>query len=67
MVECHATSTLQGDVEEVQALKEFFNGGTTHCPDFVQVADRAHARSIRGKQPDPRNHGHEQRAFFRLL
>jgi malonyl CoA-acyl carrier protein transacylase len=27
MVECHATSTRQGDVEEVQALKAFFNAG----------------------------------------
>ncbi len=27
MIECHATSTRQGDVEEVQALKGFYNGG----------------------------------------
>ncbi|MBI4962018.1 MAG: SDR family NAD(P)-dependent oxidoreductase [Desulfomonile tiedjei] len=27
VVECHATSTRQGDVEEVQALKAFFNSG----------------------------------------
>ncbi|MBI5250247.1 MAG: acyltransferase domain-containing protein, partial [Desulfomonile tiedjei] len=26
MIECHATSTRQGDVEEVQALKGFYNG-----------------------------------------
>jgi len=25
LVECHATSTRQGDVEEVRALKAFFN------------------------------------------
>ena len=25
LVECHATSTRQGDVEEVRALKSFFN------------------------------------------
>jgi malonyl CoA-acyl carrier protein transacylase len=28
LVECHATSTRQGDVEEVQALKSFFNSGS---------------------------------------
>lgn len=27
MIECHATSTRQGDVEEVQALKGFYDGG----------------------------------------
>ena len=27
LVECHATSTRQGDVEEVHALKAFFNSG----------------------------------------
>ncbi len=27
LVECHATSTRQGDVEEARALKTFFNGG----------------------------------------
>ena len=27
LVECHATSTMQGDVEEVLALKQFFNPG----------------------------------------
>jgi len=27
LVECHATSTRQGDVEEVNALKAFFNSG----------------------------------------
>lgn len=27
MIECHATSTRQGDVEEVHALKSFYNGG----------------------------------------
>ncbi len=26
LIECHATSTRQGDVEEVQALKSFYNG-----------------------------------------
>jgi malonyl CoA-acyl carrier protein transacylase len=35
MVECHATSTRQGDVEEVQALKAFFNaGGRTVLTSF---------------------------------
>ncbi|MBI5569288.1 MAG: SDR family NAD(P)-dependent oxidoreductase [Desulfomonile tiedjei] len=27
LIECHATSTRQGDVEEVQALKSFYNSG----------------------------------------
>jgi acyl transferase domain-containing protein/NAD(P)H-dependent flavin oxidoreductase YrpB (nitropropane dioxygenase family)/NAD(P)-dependent dehydrogenase (short-subunit alcohol dehydrogenase family)/acyl carrier protein len=35
LVECHATSTMQGDGEEVQALKAFFpQGRTTHLTSF---------------------------------
>ncbi|HMK33423.1 MAG TPA: SDR family NAD(P)-dependent oxidoreductase [Desulfomonilaceae bacterium] len=35
LVECHATSTRQGDVEEVQALKSFFNSnGRTVLTSF---------------------------------
>ena len=35
LVECHATATFQGDVEEVLALKTFFSGnGTTALTSF---------------------------------
>ncbi len=35
LVECHATSTMQGDGEEVRALKAFFpQGGDTHLTSF---------------------------------
>jgi acyl transferase domain-containing protein/NAD(P)H-dependent flavin oxidoreductase YrpB (nitropropane dioxygenase family)/NAD(P)-dependent dehydrogenase (short-subunit alcohol dehydrogenase family)/acyl carrier protein len=35
LVECHATSTMQGDGEEVQALKAFFpQGNTAHLTAF---------------------------------
>jgi acyl transferase domain-containing protein/NAD(P)H-dependent flavin oxidoreductase YrpB (nitropropane dioxygenase family)/NAD(P)-dependent dehydrogenase (short-subunit alcohol dehydrogenase family) len=35
LVECHATATMQGDGEEVQALKSFFpQGRTTHLTSF---------------------------------
>jgi acyl transferase domain-containing protein/NAD(P)H-dependent flavin oxidoreductase YrpB (nitropropane dioxygenase family)/NAD(P)-dependent dehydrogenase (short-subunit alcohol dehydrogenase family)/acyl carrier protein len=35
LVECHATSTMQGDGEEVQALKTFFpQGSTAHLTAF---------------------------------
>ncbi len=27
LIECHATSTVQGDVEEIHALKQFYNSG----------------------------------------
>ena len=29
LVECHATSTVQGDIEEIKALKTLFNGANT--------------------------------------
>ncbi|MFI5354550.1 MAG: SDR family NAD(P)-dependent oxidoreductase [Desulfobaccales bacterium] len=35
LVECHATSTFQGDVEEVKALQTFYAGnGRTMCTSF---------------------------------
>ena len=35
LVECHATATFQGDVEEVQALQSFYRGnGRTVCTSF---------------------------------
>ena len=42
MVECHATSTRQGDVEEVRALKTFFKPSRSHNAHFIQIPDRTH-------------------------
>ena len=42
LVECHATSTRQGDVEEARALKAVFNSSKTHRDHLIQIPDWTH-------------------------
>ena len=61
LVECHATGTRQGDVEEVRALQAVYGGRRTGRPDFFQVSDRPYTGIIGYQQLDPRHYGHEGR------
>ena len=42
LVECHATSTRQGDVEEVRALKAVLQFLQAHRDHLIQIPDRTH-------------------------
>ena len=46
LVECHATSTVQGDLEEVRALKSFYSNGRRDHAEFLQVPDRPLFRGL---------------------
>ena len=57
LVECHATSTVQGDIQEVKALNARFRP-TAEPADLFQIPDRPHLGCFRHQQPHPRRFRH---------
>ena len=54
LVECHATSTVQGDIEEIKGLKALFNGTNRTMLTSFKSPDRPHPRRFRPQQSDQR-------------
>ena len=63
LVECHATSTRQGDGQEVRALAVLLQFLQAHRSHLFQIPDRTHAWRLGYQQPHSRSHGHEGRGF----
>jgi len=57
-----ATSTRQGDVEEVRALKTS-SIPQAHRDHLIQIPDRTHLGRLGPEQPHSRGHGHEGGGF----
>ena len=63
LVECHGTSTRQGDVEEVRALRAVYGPSKSTVITFIQVSNRTHPGRLGPQQPHSRSHGYEGRGL----